>query len=199
MQDWAPVVAVSISAPVTAFAALGGAWLQGRLTRQAAVEADSRKAVADYGVAVVNAVTELLTALDLAILAALQLADPPQRPTGEKRADRRIAVEIDQEALGEVMIFARTAATTLLTRVNQVQVLAPELITAMTKDAARGAVQSLIQPRASIGAGPLNDEIRAFNLIYSQVADAYQTWHKRAQGTTQISASQTSHGRASVP
>ncbi len=148
------MVAVSISAPVTAFAALGGAWLQGRLTRHAAVEADSRKAVADYGVAVVNAVTELLTALDLAILAALQLADPPQRPTGEKRADRRIAVEIDQEALGEVMIFAR---------------------------------------------GPLNDEIRALNLIYSQVADAYQTWHQRAHGTTQISASQTSPGRASVP
>lgn len=176
MTDWAPVVAVSISAPIAAIAALGGAWLQGRLSRQAEAEADARREAHGHTDVVRTAVADLLAALEIAAQAGNQLADPPQEFTGNRRRDGSLETKLDEQALRELVTFARATITTVLSKMNEVRVLEPELLPDPIISKMREIVSAFSRPTVSLASGLDSDEVSKIYSLHSRVASAYSAW-----------------------
>jgi hypothetical protein len=176
MTDWAPVVAVGISAPIAAVAALGGAWLQGRLSRQAEAEAEARREAHDHTAIVRTTVADFLAALDIAALAGIQLVHPPQKFTGKRSVAGRLQTELDEQALSERVASARATITTALSKMNEVKVLEPELLPDSVVSEMREIVSAFSGPAVSL-AGDLDpDKISEIYSLHSATANAYSAW-----------------------
>jgi len=176
VADWAPVVAVSISAPIAAVAALGGVWLQGRLGRQAEAETDARREARDHAAVVRTAIADLLAALDIAAQAGNQLIHPPQKFTGQKSFEGRLETGLDEHALSEVVAFSRATITTALSKMNEVMVLEPELLPDSVINKMREIVSAFSSPTVSLTGGLDPGEISKIYSLHSGVASAYSVW-----------------------
>ena len=192
MQDWAPVAAVSISAPVGAAAALAGAWLQGRLSRQAAAEADERRFAQDHAKAVGATVSNLLAVLDIAAQATSQLIDPLTVITGGKynEVTGNFETGLDQETSYDLLNFARTAFTDILSRMNDVRILESKILSEATMEKIRTIVLQfnhkisfgLVRKKGSEGGSLVSGihlkQIDEIYSLHSKITNAYNSWSK---------------------
>ena len=205
MSDWALVVAASISAPVAAVAALGGAWLQGHLSRQAEAEADARRTARDHAAVVRAAVVGLLGALDIAAQAGSQLIYPPQKSIG-RTPGGGVELETDEQAFSEHLAFARESITTALSKMNEIKVLEPELLPDSATSSMREIAGMFSLPTHFVNSTRIGGAIEKIYALHSEIATAHGSWLKSPenslqlpQGARALDQSQGAHNSVEAP
>lgn len=185
MQDWPQVVAVSISALVAAAAALGGAWLQGRLGREAAAEAHARQAAQDHANATRIAVFELLAALDNAAQAANHLIDPlGYIAKGHSELTTNVNMPRDRNSVQRQIEFAREVFATTLSKMNEVRIREPILLSdSIINEVRTVALQfnhilnvNLWEDKGIIRGGMNLEQVNQIYLLHSRISKAYDSW-----------------------
>jgi hypothetical protein len=102
--------------------------------------------------------------------------------TGERadEATGRMKTILDQQEIHDLITFARSTITTVLSKMNEVRVLEPELLPDSVINQSREIVSAFSRPPQNLAAGIDPDAVNKIYSLHSEIVSTYRVWIKSA-------------------